>query len=89
MAIEDGCVLARLLAGAPDPVAALARFEAVRKPRTTRLVQAANDNVHRFHNEILADPVRGPDFISTEFAGKQVSDRYDWVYEYDAVQGVL
>jgi salicylate hydroxylase len=49
-AIEDGAALASLLAAMPDDVpAALARYEAVRKPRATRLQELSAVNRTRFH----------------------------------------
>jgi salicylate hydroxylase len=43
-AIEDGCVLAAALAAQPDdPVAALAVYERVRRPRASQVVLAARD----------------------------------------------
>ena len=49
-AIEDGAALATLLAAMPDDVpGALARYEAVRKPRATRLQELSAVNRKRFH----------------------------------------
>jgi len=48
--IEDGAALATLLEAMPDDIAsALARYEAVRKPRATKLQQASAANRSRFH----------------------------------------
>jgi 2-polyprenyl-6-methoxyphenol hydroxylase-like FAD-dependent oxidoreductase len=41
MAIEDGLVLARCLKDGRDKVAALAEYERLRKPRTTKAVKVA------------------------------------------------
>ncbi len=49
-AIEDGAALASLLKAMPDDVpGALARYEAVRKPRATRLQELSAVNRKRFH----------------------------------------
>ena len=48
--IEDGAALATLLKAMPDDItSALARYEAVRKPRATKLQQASAANRSRFH----------------------------------------
>src|SRR5882762_4002993 len=48
--IEDGATLAALLMAMPGGVpAVLARYEALRKPRATRLQEASADNRTRFH----------------------------------------
>ena len=48
--VQDGAALATLLKAIPDDVrSALARHEAVRKPRATKLQQASAANRIRFH----------------------------------------
>jgi salicylate hydroxylase len=83
MAIEDGYMLARCLERF-EPVEALQRFERARLERTTRVVEGSAANIHRFHNRTLADPVAGREFIEREWASNRVSDRYDWLFRYDA-----
>lgn len=83
MAIEDGYMLARSLARF-ETVEALQRFESARLRRTTRVVEGSAANIHRFHNRVLADPVAGREFIEREWAGNRISDRYDWLFRYDA-----
>ncbi len=83
MALEDGYVLARCLAQfAPEE--ALVRFERARLARTTRVVEGAAANMWRFHNPALADLQEGRHFIEQEWAGARISDRYDWLFRYDA-----
>ena len=83
MAIEDGFVLARCLAQfSPDE--ALVRFERARLARTTKVVEGAAANMWRFHNPVLADPTEGRLFIEREWASARISDRYDWLFRYDA-----
>jgi len=49
-AIEDAAVLARCLAAAPsDPAAALARYQELRIPRTTRLQEVSHARAHVNH----------------------------------------
>ncbi|MGH3170234.1 MAG: FAD-dependent monooxygenase, partial [Trebonia sp.] len=49
-AMEDGAVLAASLAASPaDPVAALRRYESLRRPRTTRLQEVSHARAHINH----------------------------------------
>ncbi|HET7362477.1 MAG TPA: FAD-dependent monooxygenase [Burkholderiales bacterium] len=83
MAIEDGYVLARCLAGYPAE-AALQRYEAARRERTRRTVEGSAANIHRFHNRALADPEEGRRFIDREWASQRIAERYEWLFRYDA-----
>jgi len=86
MALEDALLLARCLTELPDRIgvpAALARFVALRLPRTTRIVRGAADNTGRFHNPLLADPATAADYIDTEWEPTRVRQRYDWLFEHD------
>jgi salicylate hydroxylase len=85
MAIEDGMVLARCLAGDEDVPVALRRYETARIDRTTRIVRGANDNIKRFHNPALADPAQAEIIMDREFHPDRVRQRYDWLFEYDAL----
>lgn len=81
--IEDGAALATLLKAMPDDVlAALARYEEVRKPRATRLQQASAANRTRFH---LHD---GPEQRARDAAMAASGDRsignIGWLYLHDA-----
>jgi salicylate hydroxylase len=49
MAIEDAMILARALALIPDPAAALARYEAIRKPRAHAIVEMSFEQGRRIH----------------------------------------
>ena len=85
MAIEDGLVLARALAAYTLDIArGFAAYEAARWERTSRLVAAAAENVKRITNPILADPATAQVFLEAEFAEVKMSERLNWVYEYDA-----
>jgi len=53
LSIEDGVVLAKCLRDLPDTEAALAAFEAIRRPRVERIVKAAA----RINNSKAAGPV--------------------------------
>ena len=83
MAIEDGYVLARCLAGY-DVETALQHYEAARRERTRRTVEGSAANIYRFHNRALADPEEGRKFIDREWASQRIADRYEWLFRYDA-----
>jgi salicylate hydroxylase len=86
MAIEDGLVLARCLElQAEDPAAALLRYEQARVERTTKMVNKSAENLTRFHNEQLKDPVLADQYTSAEWDPERIRERYDWLFRYDAV----
>lgn len=86
MAIEDGMVLARALqAGADDPAAALLRYDQARIERTTQIVNKSSENLKRFHNEQLMDPVQADNYTSIEWDPARIRERYEWLFTYDAV----
>lgn len=86
MALEDAFLLARCLTELDDAQAALARFVALRLPRTTRIVQGAADNTQRFHNPLLADPTTAAAYIDREWEPSRVRQRYDWLFEHDVTR---
>ncbi|WP_328504700.1 FAD-dependent monooxygenase [Streptomyces sp. NBC_00457] len=79
-AIEDGAVLALCLAEAPDnPIAALGRYEELRRPRTARLQEVSHGRSHINH---LPD---GPEQQARDLAYSQADPlrANGWIYEYD------
>lgn len=84
MAIEDGVVLAACLANENAPSAALARYAALRKPRTDAVIAGSSGNTGRFHNPDLARPETARSYIATQWEPEKVRLRYDWLFEYDA-----
>jgi salicylate hydroxylase len=82
-AIEDGAALASLLADMPDDVpAALARYEAVRKPRATRLQELSAVNRTRFHLPDGPEQQKRDELMVT--SGDRSFDALRWLYEHDA-----
>jgi salicylate hydroxylase len=82
-AIEDAAVLAGCLAAAAaDPAAALSRYEALRKPRTTRVQMLSHARQHVNH---LPD---GPEQQDRDaaFASEDPLAHNAWIYGYDAEQ---
>lgn len=84
MAIEDGMVLARCL-DAREPIDALSRYENLRLERTATIVTKSAENAKRFHNPALADASGAADYVSREWQPEKVRDRYNWLFEYDAL----
>jgi salicylate hydroxylase len=85
--IEDGVVLARCLEKyQPDVANALRRYEQVRRPHAYRMVRGSAENTSRFHNSALASPATAEAFIAREWQSAAISERYDWLFTYDADQ---
>ncbi|WP_211286537.1 FAD-dependent monooxygenase, partial [Streptomyces griseoruber] len=79
-AIEDGAVLALCLAEDPDnPIAALGRYEELRRHRTARLQDVSHGRSHINH---LPD---GPEQQARDLAYSQADPLREngWIYEYD------
>jgi salicylate hydroxylase len=85
--IEDGAALATLLKAMPDDIAsALARYEAVRKPRATKLQQASAANRSRFH---LPDgeAQRARDETLAASGDRSIAN-IGWLYVHDAAEAL-
>lgn len=86
MSIEDGYVLARALEKYSDVGAALRAYDQARVERANRIVSKSDENGKRFHNDEMLDPARASAFVEREWSEKNVSERYEWLYAYDADQ---
>ena len=84
MALEDAVVIARCLE-ASEGAEALRRYEAARLTRTAAIVRGSSDNTKRFHNPALGHPEGAAAYVEREFQPEKVSQRQDWLYEYDAL----
>ena len=89
-AIEDGYILARALTELDSDIASrLLRYEKARRDRTRRAVEGSADNIHRFHNKKLADPVKAREHVNREWAGQPIADRYEWIFRYDVTKAEI
>lgn len=86
-AMEDGYILARALTELDGDIPSrLLRYENARRDRTRRAVEGSADNIHRFHNKVLADPVKAREHVSREWAGEPIAERYEWIFRYDVTK---
>lgn len=87
MALEDAWVLSHLLATHDSPAAALAAYQAARKPRTSRIVAAANDNARAYHLSGLPRIVghAGLRLLGRLSPGTLLT-RFDWLYGHDVTR---
>ncbi|MBV9248021.1 MAG: FAD-dependent monooxygenase [Acetobacteraceae bacterium] len=84
MALEDAVIVARCLDAFPVQEA-LRRFALARVERTAAIVRGSSENAGRFHNPALADPEQAERYVDREFQPDKMRQRYDWLYEYDAL----
>jgi salicylate hydroxylase len=84
MALEDAWILADALARHDSVAAGLAAYQAARKPRTTRIVAAANANARAYHLSGLPRLVghTGLRLLGRMSPGTMLS-RFDWLYGHD------
>jgi salicylate hydroxylase len=89
MALEDAVVLARCLDLSGDPVEALRCYERARLQRTAAIVRGSSENTKRFHNPALGSSEGAAAYVEREFLPEKVKQRYDWLYEYNALTVAL
>jgi salicylate hydroxylase len=87
MAIEDGYIVAACLAKHfGDPQTALARYEEIRRERTSAVVRKAHDNRRSAFSPALGDPGAVAVEVAREWQQERVRERMEWLYAYDATK---
>lgn len=85
LALEDAWVLADCLRRAGDRDAALADYQARRRARAVRVIDAANGNAWKYH--LRPGPVRGAAHLGLRLAGRVAPGAmlrgFDWIYGHD------
>ena len=88
MALEDALVLADALAVHDSRDRAFAAYQAVRKPRATRAIEAANANARNYHLSGAKKTVAHAGLrVINAVAPQQMLSRFDWLYGHDVTQG--
>ncbi|WP_405405791.1 FAD-dependent oxidoreductase [Paracoccus sp. Ld10] len=84
MAIEDAWTLAACLDAIADQPRALARYQALRHPRVTRIVEAANANARNYHfGGVMRFGAHSVLRLADRFAPSLMPGRFDWLYDFD------
>jgi len=85
MAIEDAYVVAACLAHyRADPERAFARYEDIRKERTSAVVRKSHENREHVFSPDLADSGALANEVVHYWQQQHVRERLDWLYHYDA-----
>jgi salicylate hydroxylase len=85
MAIEDAYVAAACVEKYFDePMAALARYEDIRRERTAAVVRKAHENRRVIFSPELADEGAVAISVAQEWQQVRLRERMDWLYAYDA-----
>ncbi len=85
MAIEDAYVVAACLSKyAKEPVAALERYQDVRRDRTAAVVRKAHENRRSAFSPALANEDAVAVSVAREWQQERLRERMDWLYAYDA-----
>ncbi|WP_084396833.1 FAD-dependent monooxygenase [Henriciella aquimarina] len=85
MGIEDAWVMAREVTQAETVEAGLARYEAIRKPRTSRVQAASRGNMKTFHRKSPLGQLAtyGPMWLGGQFLPGVVRAHQDWIYGHN------
>ena len=83
LAMEDAWVLAKCLDQSFED--GLAKYETLRKPRATRVIEAANGNAWKYHlsNSMLRKAAHMALHLGGAVAPKRMVGQFDWLYRYD------
>ena len=85
MAIEDAYVVVACLAKyLDDPERAFARYEDIRKERTSSVVRKSHENRRHVFSPALADGGALATEVARYWQEQHARERLDWLYRYDA-----
>ena len=85
MAIEDSFVIAACLKKHfSDPASAMARYEDIRRERTSAVVRKSHENRRQAFNPALADQDEAVVSVAEDWQQTLARERQDWLYTYDA-----
>jgi len=85
MAIEDSFVIAACLKKHfTDPASAMARYEDIRRERTSAVVRKSHENRRQAFNPALADQDEAVVSVAEDWQQTLARERQDWLYTYDA-----
>jgi salicylate hydroxylase len=85
MAIEDSYVIAACLKKHfTEPASAMARYEDIRRERTSAVVQKSHENRRQAFNPALADQDEAVVSVAEDWQQTLARERQDWLYTYDA-----
>lgn len=85
MALEDAWALVRAFAGHDEDAAALAAYQAARRPRAVRIVNAATANARNYHlSGVRRVAAHTALRVLNSVAPGLMLSRFDWLYGYDA-----
>lgn len=88
MALEDAWVLADCLSDGGDTATALTRYQALRRPRAARIVDAASRNAGNYH--LRPGPYRTAGHLglrmASRLAPRLLADRFEWLYGHDVTR---
>ena len=88
MALEDAWVLADALAVYDSRDQAFAAYQAKRKPRATRAIEAANANARNYHLAGVKKTVAHAGLrMINAVAPQRMLSRFDWLYRHDVTRG--
>ncbi len=88
MALEDAWVLGDALAHSDSPGAGLAAYQARRRPRAARVIEAASKNAWKYH--LGRGPIRFGAHMALRLGGALAPERmmrsFDWLYAHDVTK---
>ena len=85
MAIEDAYVVAACISKyAEEPMAALSRYQDIRRDRTAAVVRKAHENRKQAFSPTLANEDAVAISVAREWQQERLRERMDWLYAYDA-----